>query len=93
MVDYAFFVAQGKRKSMLDITYRGNNILLILITWFCGAFVIGYFATFISIFEESKQSAVTIGIIWPLVMKTIIAGAKADLGAADIEAPVEEDEK
>ena len=93
IVDYAYFVAQGRRKSLLDITYRGNNFFLILITWFGGAFVVGYFATFISIFETSKQSLVALGILWPLAMSKIIAGAKGHLGAEDIEEPVGEDEE
>lgn len=93
IVDYAYFMAQGKRKSLLDITYRGNNILFILVTWFGGAFVIGYFATFISIFETSKQSLVALGILWPIAMSKIIASSKAYIGPEDSEPQVEEDEK
>lgn len=85
IIDYAYFVAQGRRKSLLDITYRGNNLLLILVTWFFGAFVVGYFATFISLFETSKQSVVALGILWPLAMDKIIAGAKAQIGKEEIE--------
>lgn len=93
IIDYAYFVAQGRRKSLLDITYRGNNFLLILGTWFAGAFVVGYFATFISIFETSKQSLVALGILWPLALSKIIAGAKGHLGAEELEEPSGEEEE
>lgn len=93
LIDYGYFVAQGQRKSFLDITYRGNNIFLIIVTWFSGAFVVGYFATFISIFEASKQSLVALGILWPVALSKIIAGAKGHLGAEELEEPVEEEEE
>ena len=53
----------------------------------------GYFATFISIFEASKQSIVALGILWPLALSKIIAGAKGHLGAELTEEPIEEEEK
>lgn len=93
LVDYAYFVAQGRRKSFLEITYRGNNFLLILVTWFGGAFVVGYFATFISLFEASKQSLVALGILWPLALSRIIAGARGHLGVEELEELNEEEEE
>ncbi len=93
IVDYAYFVAQGQRKSLLDITYRGNNFLLILFTWFSGAFVVGYFATLISIFETSTQSMVALGILWPVAFSKIIEGAKGHLGVEEIEESAAGDEE
>jgi len=65
---------------------------LIFITWFLGAFVVGYFATFISIFETSRQSIVAIGILWPIALSKIIAGARGHLGSEELEEPIEEEE-
>lgn len=93
IIDYAYFFVQDRRKSLLDITYRKTNFFLILITWFSGAFVVGYFATFISIFETSRQSLVALGVLWPFALSKIIAGAKGHIGGEELEEPTEEDEK
>nr|VFK27905.1 MAG: hypothetical protein BECKMB1821G_GA0114241_103129 [Candidatus Kentron sp. MB]VFK31787.1 MAG: hypothetical protein BECKMB1821I_GA0114274_10276 [Candidatus Kentron sp. MB]VFK75563.1 MAG: hypothetical protein BECKMB1821H_GA0114242_10266 [Candidatus Kentron sp. MB] len=87
VVDYAYFVAQGGKESLLNIKYLGNNFLFIVITWFLGAFVVGYFAVYVGMFhEESRLSVVTVGILWPIVLSKMIAGARGHLDAEeDIE--------
>nr|VFK13811.1 MAG: hypothetical protein BECKLPF1236B_GA0070989_105215 [Candidatus Kentron sp. LPFa] len=83
IVDYAYFMAQGQ-KSLLNIIYRGRNFLLILTTWFLGAFVVGYFAAYIEMFDEtSKLSLVVVGILWPVVLTKMITNAEGHLGAKD----------
>lgn len=93
VVDYLYFSSQENNESMLGITYRGNNILLIIVTWFGGGFVVAYFATFIEIFDSSKQSMFALGLLWPYGFTKLVAGAKAHLLARDeAEEPLIEEE-
>lgn len=94
VVDYALFLTNNVNESLLKIRYQKNNFLFLLITWFCGAFVVGYFATYIAIFNTSKQSLVTLGVLWPLALKRIIDNAGTHLGSNDdAEEIIEEDEE
>ncbi len=93
VVDYLYFSSQENKESMLGITYRGNNIWLILVTWFGGGFVVAYFATLIEIFDNSKQSMFALGLLWPFGFTKLVAGAKAHLlGGDEAEEPLIEEE-
>lgn len=82
-IDYLYFYVHQNKESILGITYRGNNILVIVLTWFGGGLVIPYLCALFEIFDNSKQAMISLGILWPYAFTRLIEGSKSHLGYGD----------
>ncbi|MFT7680660.1 MAG: hypothetical protein ACI935_000091 [Moritella dasanensis] len=90
-VDYLYFYVHQNKESILGITYRGNNILIIAVTWFGGGFIVPYLCVMFEIFGNSTQAMISLGILWPIAFTKLVDSSKATLGGTDGSDGSEED--
>jgi len=83
LIDYLYFYVHQNKESILGITYRGNNIIVIALTWFGGGLLIPYLCALFEIFDNSKQAMIALGILWPVAFTKLVDSSKGTLGVVD----------
>ena len=86
VTDISFFLIRGE--SLLKLRHSPTNTPVLVLFWFLGSSVIGYFGQVLNIFQVSLLACATVGVTWPIIFKEILERTKR---REDIQRPAQEE--
>ena len=76
ILDWIMF--QANKGSALKLTYRGLNVIGLLLLWGTGAGLAGFLGASFGILELNRAASITVGVGWPLVLPRLLKSIETE---------------